>query len=275
MSYKTGPEVTEKLMEFSTSKVALPLPKMILLGLLAGVYIGLGGFLMTVVISDLAAYWGFGMARLMGGSVFSLGLILVILVGAELFTGNNLMVIGLLSGRITWGGMLKNWAVSFTTNFAGSLMLVALIFLSQLWLLNNAEIGATMVKIANAKVNLDFWTAFWRGVGCNFLVCVAIWLAVSGEDNISRILGIYFPITAFVALGFEHSIANMFLIPMGILAASQPSVTPLIGSLNLSHLNWTDFLVGNLLPVTLGNIVGGALLVGVAYWYIYARKQGS
>lgn len=275
MSYKTGPEVTEKLMEFSTSKVALPLPKMILLGLLAGVYIGLGGFLMTVVISDLAAHWGFGMARLMGGSVFSLGLILVILVGAELFTGNNLMVVGLLSGRITLGGMLKNWAISFTTNFAGSLMLVALVFLSQLWLLNNAEIGATMVKIATAKVNLDFWTAFWRGVGCNFLVCAAIWLAVSGEDNISRILGIYFPITAFVALGFEHSIANMFLIPMGILAASQPSVSPLLGSLNMAHLNWTDFLIGNLLPVTLGNMVGGALLVGVSYWYIYARKLGT
>lgn len=273
MSYKSGPEVTEKLMEFSTSKAALPLPKMILLGLLAGVYVGLGGFLMTVVTSDLAVHWGFGMARLMGGSVFSLGLILVILVGAELFTGNNLMIIGLLSKRITLSGMLKNWAVSFTTNFAGSLMLVALVFLSQLWLLNNAEIGATMVKIAVAKVNLDFWTAFWRGVGCNFLVCAAVWLAVSGEDNISRILGIYFPITAFVALGFEHSIANMFLIPMGILAAAQPSVTPLLGSLNLTHLNWTDFLVGNLLPVTLGNIVGGALLVGAVYWYIYAKKS--
>ncbi len=273
MSYKTGPEVTEKLMEFSTSKAALPLPKMALLGLLAGVYIGLGGFLMTLVTSDLAAHWGFGMARLMGGSVFSLGLILVILVGAELFTGNNLMVIGLLSKRITVSGMLKNWTASYITNFIGSLLLVALVFLSQLWLMNNAEIGATMVKIAAAKVNLDFWTAFWRGVGCNFLVCVAVWLAVSGDDNISRILGIYFPITAFVALGFEHSIANMFLVPMGILAASQPSVTPLLGSLNLAHLNWTDFLIGNLLPVTLGNIVGGALLVGAIYWYIYAKKQ--
>ncbi|MEW6410279.1 MAG: formate/nitrite transporter family protein [Nitrospirota bacterium] len=272
MGYKTGYEVMEKLIEFSITKTVLPFPKMILLGLLAGVYIALGGILMTVVVSDISFYSGFGITRLISGSVFSLGLILVILVGAELFTGNNLMVIGLLSRRIGFIAMLKNWLISYSTNFAGSLMLVSLIGLSQLWFLNDMEVGFTMVDIANSKVNLGFWTAFWRGVGCNFLVCLAVWLSVSGEDNISRILGIYFPITAFVALGFEHSVANMFLIPMGILAASQSDVAPVISHLDLSHLNVTDFLVYNLIPVTLGNTVGGAFLVGYIYWYIYGRR---
>lgn len=247
----------------------MPASKLIILGLLAGVYIAFGGILSIFVSTGTAQELGKGMARFMAGSVFSLGLIMVILGGAELFTGNNLMVIGLFSRRIRMRSLLYNWFIVYAANFVGSLLVVGLVWAAGLMLLDNGQIGVATATIAKGKVELDFTTALFRGIGANWLVCAAVWLAAGGKSNIDRILGIYFPVMAFVALSLEHSIANMFIIPMGMVAARDAKVITLLGELGLSNLTWSRFLLNNLLPVTIGNIIGGAFLVGGAYWYAY------
>ncbi len=255
--------------ETSETKVSMSLKTMIVLGLLAGVYVAFGGILALVVSNGAAPAIGSGPSRFLAGSVFSMGLILVILGGAELFTGNNLMVIGLFSRRISLRSMLYNWTVVYLSNFVGSLLIVLLVVGAGLLFLEDGKVGLLSAEVAKTKIELGFLKAFVRGIGANWLVCAAVWLAVGGKSNIDRILGIYFPIMAFVALSFEHSVANMFLIPLGLIAALEPSVINEIGSGNLTNLTVANFLVRNLLPVTLGNIVGGSVLVGGAYWYAY------
>ena len=247
----------------------MPLKNMIVLGLLAGFYVAIGGILAVVVSNGAAPAIGSGPSRFLSGSVFSLGLILVILGGAELFTGNNLMVIGLFSKRISLRSMLYNWTIVYLSNFVGSLLIVLLVVGAGLLLLEDGKVGLLSAEIAKTKIELGFLKAFVRGIGANWLVCAAVWLAVGGRSNIDRIMGIYFPIMAFVALSFEHSVANMFLIPLGLVAALEPSVISEIGRSNLTDVTVLNFLIRNLLPVTLGNIVGGAVLVGGAYWYAY------
>lgn len=268
-SYNKPQEVAEILSETSENKASMPLRPMIVLGLLAGFYVAIGGILSVVVSTGAAPAIGSGPSRFLAGSVFSLGLILVILGGAELFTGNNLMVIGLFSKRISLRSMLYNWTVVYLSNFVGSLLIVLLIVGAGLLLLEDGKVGLLSAEIAKTKIELGFVKAFVRGIGANWLVCAAVWLAIGGKSNVDRILGIYFPIMAFVALSFEHSVANMFLIPLGLVAALEPSVISEIGSDNLTNLTVANFLVGNLLPVTLGNIVGGSVLVGGAYWYAF------
>lgn len=257
------------LAETSVRKSKMSLSQMIILGLLAGVYVAFGGILSIFISTGTSQELGQGVARFMAGSVFSLGLIMVILGGAELFTGNNLMVIGLLSRRVKLRSMLYNWGIVYAANFAGSLLVVGLVWASGLMLLDNGQIGVATAAIAKAKVDLDFTTAIVRGIGANWLVCVAVWLAAGGKSNLDRILGIYFPIMAFVALSLEHSVANMFLIPMGMVAARDSKVVTLLGELGLANLTWSSYLFNNLLPVTIGNIIGGSVLVGAAYWYAY------
>jgi formate transporter len=217
-----------------------------------------------------------GLTKLIGGFVFSLGLILVIITGAELFTGNNLIVMAFVSRKITLGQLLNNWSIVFTGNFVGSLIVVFLIFLTGMWTAGNASVGVTALTIANAKVNLTFWQALSKGILCNILVCLAVYLCFSGRSVTDKILAILFPITAFVALGFEHSVANMYFIPVGLLLKNSPEVLAaaqdMLGQVpDLSNLNLYGFLVDNLLPVTIGNIIGGTIFIGLAHWFLYLR----
>ncbi|GAI67168.1 unnamed protein product, partial [marine sediment metagenome] len=205
---------------------------------------------------------GSGLARIIAGSVFSLGLILVVIGGAELFTGNCLMVLGVLSSKVSIKGLLRNWTLVYLANFAGSLFLVALIYYSGLS--KGQEISQAIMGIAASKVNMTFLEAFCRGIGCNWLVCLAIWLSMVGEKPISKIVAIFFPIMAFVALGFEHSVANMFFIPLGLVVKDSP----------IANLTWGGFLLRNLLPVSLGNIIGGGIFVAGTYYLILKKREG-
>lgn len=242
-----------------------------LLGILAGFFIGLGAMFATLVTTDIQI--GFGLTKLVGGIVFSLGLILVVVAGAELFTGNALMVGSRASGRIRLSQLFQNWSIVYFTNLIGSLLLVLVVFYSQFWALDGFKVGVNALLIANAKVNLAFWPAFARGILCNTLVCLAVWLCFSARSTVDKIFAILFPITAFVACGFEHSIANMYFIPMGIAMAGQAKVLEVAGltASQVANLNLNGF-IGNLVPVTLGNIVGGTF-VGSIYWLIYLRRD--
>lgn len=246
------------------------------LSLLAGVFIAFGAALFTLVVHD--SKLSFGLTQLIGGLSFCLGLILVVAAGAELFTGNNLLVMAYVSRKISLRKLIENWVVVFSGNFLGALSLALWIYLSRQWSANNHLVGAKALLIANAKVGLPFLAAFTRGVLCNALVCLAVWLCMAGRSATDKILSILFPITAFVALGFEHSIANMYFIPMGLLLKNESTVleavTPLTGKAgDFTNLTIQTFLVNNLLPVTLGNIVGGGILVGLVYWFVYLRTK--
>jgi len=242
-----------------------------LLGILAGFFIGLGAMFCTLVTTDIQI--GFGLMKLLGGVVFCLGLILVVLAGAELFTGNALMVASRASGKIRLSQMFQNWGIVYFTNLIGSLLLVLVVFYSQFWALDGYKVGVNALSIANAKVNLMFWPAFARGILCNILVCLAVWLCFGARSTVDKIFAILFPITAFVACGFEHSVANMYFIPAGIAMAGQAKVLEAAGltASQVANLNVAGF-VGNLVPVTLGNIVGGTF-VGSIYWLVYLRKE--
>lgn len=248
------------------------------LAVLAGAFIAFGAVLYTYVIHDspLSA----GLTKLLGGLVFCLGLILVIVAGAELFTGNNLLVMAYVSRKITLEQLLRNWGIVFIGNLVGSLAIVLLILLSGQWTAGGSAVGVKALMIANGKVNLTFWQALSRGALCNMLVCLAVWLCFSGRSVADKILAILFPITAFVALGLEHSVANMYFIPAGLLVKQSPQVlaaaqAALGGAPNLSGLTIPGFLVHNLLPVTLGNIIGGSFFVGAMYWFVYLRRTAA
>jgi formate/nitrite transporter len=260
--YSTPKEIAEQVAEISSTKAVLPMIPMVLLGMMAGAYIAFGAELATMVTHDLPAHVGLGLSKFVAGSVFSVGLMLVVLAGAELFTGNCLMLTGVLAGRCSLGGMLRNWIIVYLANFAGSLALVGIIFYSGLCKTGDCAVATSAVNLAAQKVSLTFTEAFMRGIACNWLVCLAVWLAVAGKDIVSKILGIYFPVMAFIASGFEHSIANMYIVPLGVALKGPSNPT----------LTWPSFLAHNLLPVTLGNIVGGAIFVGMAYYFIYLRE---
>jgi formate/nitrite transporter len=213
----------------------------------------------------------------LGGIAFSLGLILVVMAGAELFTGNNLMVMAWAGRRVSTMRLLRAWGIVYAGNLVGALATAALVVLSGQWRFDGNAVGANAVRIANAKVSLDFEEAFFLGVLCNALVCLAIWLTYSARSNIDKALAIVFPITAFVASGYEHSIANMYFIPLGLMLKSQDAVLAAGGldAADLSNLDVAHFLVANLLPVTAGNLVGGGILVGAIYWFIYRRNANT
>jgi formate/nitrite transporter len=253
-------EIAERVENIGVTKARLPILTQIALGVLAGGFIGLGALYFTLVTSDPTM--SFAAARLLGGLTFSLGLILVVVAGAELFTGNNFLVMAWAGKRITTTELMRNWIVVYLANFAGALGLVLLVYLSRHWQLNESAVAINAVNIAAAKTALPFWEAFFKGILCNMLVCLAVWLALAGRSVTDKILAILFPISAFVAAGFEHSVANMYLIPLGILLRD---TIPQAGAANLLWFN----LASNLLPVTLGNIVGGAVMVALVYRCVY------
>lgn len=255
-------QIAERVENIGVKKANLPLLPLAALGVLAGGFIGLGALYYTIVAADPGL--GFALQRVLGGVVFSLGLILVIVAGAELFTGNNLMVMAWVHRKISTRLLLRNLCIVYVTNAAGAIGLAMLVSLSGHDRMNNGHLGETAISIAAAKVSLTFSEAFFRGILCNILVCLAVWLAMAGRGLSGKILAIIFPISAFVAAGFEHCVANMYLVPLGMFLA---------GSEAPEGLTWTAFLVRNLLPVTLGNIIGGSVLVGLVYHLIYGRKR--
>ena len=257
-------EIAERVETIGVTKARLPWMTVAMLGLLAGGFIGLGALYFTLVTSDTSL--GFAAAQLLGGLAFSLGLILVVIAGAELFTGNNLLVMAWASRCITTAELAKNWLIVYLANFAGAVGLAFLVFLSHHWQINSSAVGTNAIKIAAAKAALPFWEAFFKGILCNILVCLAVWLALAGRSVTDKICAIIFPISAFVAAGFEHSVANMYFIPLGILLREQ---IPVAGADNLSWLG----LYSNLVPVTLGNMVGGGVMVALVYYFIYRQPE--
>lgn len=251
---------------------------MFILSIVAGAFIAFGAILYTYVIHDSSL--SLGLTKLLGGLVFCLGLILVIVAGAELFTGNNLIVMAYVSRKISLQRLLRNWTIVFCGNLAGSLAMVFLLSQSGQWTAAGASVGVEALMIANGKVNLTFLQALSRGILCNILVCLAVWLCFSGRSVTDKVLAIIFPITAFVALGFEHSVANMYFVPAGLVLKHNTQVLSaaegLLGQVpDLSRLTISGFLVRNLLPVSLGNIIGGGLLVGIIYWFVYLRRTAA
>jgi formate transporter len=255
--------VAERVETLGVTKARLPLLPMVTLGVLAGGFIGLGSLYFTIVVSDSAV--PFATARVLGGVVFSLGLVLVVVAGAELFTGNNLLVMAWVARRISTPEILRALAIIYVANFIGALGLVVLVFLSGEWRLGGEAVGRQAVTIAAAKTAIPFWQALFRGVLCNVLVCLGVWLAMAGRSVTDKILAIVFPVSAFVAAGFEHSIANMYFIPLGILLRDQVDTSKVP---QLDTLNWLG-LVHNLVPVTAGNLVGGGVMVALVYYLVY------
>ncbi len=269
-------EIARKMVRIGEAKADLSISRMLLLGILAGVFIGFGSELAIITTYDMPKYLGVGFTKFMFGSVFSVGLMLVIIAGAELFTGNNLILIKVLSHKCDLGKMFKSWFWVYIANFLGSLLLVWIMFGTGLWKTDNFAVGAKALIIAHEKLNLCWWEAFVRGIGCNWLVCLAIWIAVASKDIIGKIFGIYFPVMAFVASGFEHCVANMYFIPMGLLLKGNADVVNTAGLTGkLNNLTLQGFFVSNLIPVTLGNIIGGSLCVAIVYWLIYLRKNNK
>jgi formate/nitrite transporter len=241
------------------------------LAVLAGAFIAFGALLFTLVTFDSSGVPA-GLMRLIGGFVFCLGLILVVVAGAELFTGNNLIIMAYVDGKVSLKQLVQNWTLVFVGNFVGALGILLLIVFSGHWEIGQGALGAKAIAIANYKVNLEWMEAFTRGILCNILVCLAVWLCFAGRTVVDKILAIVFPITAFVALGFEHSVANMYFICAGLVAKQQPELAAHVSAMTLENLTVSGFLFNNLLPVTLGNIIGGSVFVGLFYWFIYIRK---
>jgi formate/nitrite transporter len=272
---KTPAAVAESVAQkIGVGKVTASGFNLLVLGILAGAYIGFGGLLSTIVSHDAAKFVGVGLSKFFGGAVFSVGLMLVIIAGAELFTGNNLIMASVLGGHTNMSKLLRNWGIVFIANFIGSIILAGIMYGSGLWKTNSLSVGLTALNIANAKVNLSFWEAIFRAIGCNWLVCLAVWMALSARDVTGKIFAIFFPIMAFVAIGFEHSVANMYFIPLGIfLKGTEVAAKALEAGVNLTNLTWGGFVWTNLIPVTIGNIIGGSGFVASLYWSVYQRKS--
>ena len=269
------PEMARRAEYIGVGKAEAPALRTFVLAVLAGAFIALGAIFATTVAAGTTAALPFGVAKLLIGLVFCLGLILVIVGGAELFTGNNLIVMAWASRKVTTTGLLRNWAIVYAGNFVGAVGTAVLLFLSRQYTFGGGAIGSTALAIANGKVSLDWLQALMLGVLCNILVCLAVWLTFSARSTIDKIAAIIFPISAFVAAGFEHSVANMYFIPIGLLIKQFDTAFTAASGLDLKMLTWGRFLAGNLLPVTLGNIIGGSVFVAAVYWSVFLRQNNS
>lgn len=271
------PEMAEKAAQIGVKKAALDTGSTFVLALLAGAFIALGALFSTTVAAGAGGALPYGVARLLVGLVFSLGLILVVVGGAELFTGNTLIVMAWASGKVSTARLLRNWGIVFAGNFVGAVATAALLFGSGQYTFGGGAVGAAALATASGKLGYGFVQALLLGVLCNVLVCLAVWLSFSARTTTDKILAIVPPITAFVAAGFEHSIANMYFLPVALFirAGAPPSFWEAIGKTAADYptLTWDAFLLDNLLPVTLGNIIGGAVMVGAVYWFVYLRPS--
>jgi formate/nitrite transporter len=258
--------------EIGAAKVAMDRGRLLALAVLAGAFIAFGGIFSTVALTGAAgAPWG--AIRVLAGIVFSVGLILVVVGGAELFTGNNLIVMAWAGGRVSTSALLRNWILVYIGNFAGGIGIALLASGARLHEAGGGALGASAFGIAVAKLQLGFVQAVLLGVLCNVLVCLAVWLAYSARSTADRVLAIVPPIAAFVAAGFEHSVANMYFVPFALLVTLFDPGFATVRGLDVHALTWGGFVSRNLLPVTLGNVIGGALLVGGVYWFVYLRPR--
>ena len=261
------PDMALKAENTGVSKAGLPGSKTFALAILAGAFIAMGAIFATSVTAGADGMLPFGPTKLLGGLVFCLGLILVVVAGAELFTGNNLIVMAWAGGKVSLAKMLRNWIIVYAGNFVGALVTAYMMFLSGQYLFGSGAVGENALDIALTKVSLGFLQAVVLGICCNALVCLAVWLCMSARTTTDKILAIIFPITAFVAAGFEHSIANMYFIPVALFIknGSTAAFWEQAGTAPAEYaaLTWNNFLFSNLVPVTLGNIIGGALMVGL------------
>jgi formate transporter len=269
------PEMAARAEETGVAKASMDGPRLFTLAVLAGAFIALGGVFATTALAGAgAAPWG--PVRVLAGVVFSLGLILVVVGGAELFTGNNLIVMAWAGGQVSTAALLRNWAVVFAGNLVGAATTALAVCLAETHRGGEGAFGLAAFAIAHAKLQPSFHQAVVLGMLCNALVCLAVWLTYSARTTADRILAVVPPISAFVAAGFEHSIANMYFVPYAIfVAAFDPDfvVTRGLGP-QAQALTWVAFLARNLLPVTIGNVVGGSVLVGTVYWFVYLRRRG-
>jgi len=252
------------------AKANAPALTTFVLAVVAGAFIALGAVLSTTVATGSSL--GYGPTRWLAGVAFSLGLVLVVVAGAELFTGNNLIVMSVVAGHVPLGRLLRNWAIVYVGNALGALSVVVIATVAEWWRLGDTAVGVTALSTAAAKTDLSFTAVLARGVLANALVCLAVWLATGGRSVLDKVAAIVFPISAFVAAGFEHSIANMFLIPMGLVLRHNDE---LVATANLPAHQLASLGLGglmtNLASSTLGNVIGGSVLVGVVYWFVYLR----
>ncbi len=260
-------DIEAKAEALGVSKTKMSFKQSFMLSIMAGAFISMGAMFFLLIVSDTAL--PFAAQRLIGGCLFSLGLLLVVVCGAELFTGNTMIVMSAASKKISWSAVLKNWVVVFLGNLVGSLIMVGLVFLSNYQGMNGGAVGTTIVSVAAGKMSPDWLTLFAKGIMCNFLVCLAVWIAYGSKTVADKMLGILLPIAAFVACGFEHCVANMFFLPFGILLASA-GIAP--AGIDPSTVSWAGAL-WNWSASVPGNIIGGALFVGMAYWIAYHKKE--
>lgn len=277
-NYLTPAEICEATVKAGIKKVNLPVINMFILGILAGVYIAFASEGSNMAAFNLFAKpETYGLGKALAGAIFGTGLMLVLVAGAELFTGNTMIIAGVLDKKVTVSAMLKNWVVVYLGNFVGSIFIAYMMVQSGLFSSGANVLGGITIKIAAYKVGLTFTQAFYLGIMCNWLVCLAVWMAAGARDVIGKLMAVFFPIWLFITSGFEHSVANMYYIPAGIMAKNTQAWAEAATSLGvtpekLAHLNWGTFAVNNLLPVTLGNIVGGGIFVGALYWYTYIKN---
>lgn len=265
-------QMTDTAIEAATGKATSRPLKSFLLALTAGTFIGVG-FIFYLVSQAGADKMPAGMAKVVGGLVFTTGLAMVVLTGAELFTSSTLTLTARATGRITWGQLLRNWLVVYVGNFLGSLALVVLYFLGASWQSGKGAVGVVALTAADAKTSHTFVQTLCLGILCNLMVCMAVWITYAGRTVVDKVVGLTLPIAMFVASGFEHSVANMFLLPFAMAVKTwapasfwaQSGVT----AAQYGHLGWGSIFTANLLPVTLGNIIGGGLMVGLFYVLVH------
>ena len=272
------PEIARRAEDVGVAKASMPVGQLLGLAVLAGAFIALGAVFSTIAITNADELLPFGLARVAAGLAFCLGLVLVVVGGAELFTGNNLVVMAWASGRIRTRQLVTSWAWVYVGNFLGALGTAVLVVYAGHHRLGDGDVGLQQWAIARAKVGLDFDEAMALGILCNALVCLAIWLTLSTRSTAGRILAIVFPVTAFVASGFEHCVANMYFVPVALLTRVLDPGFVEANVPEAADVTWGGFFAHNLLPVTVGNLVGGVLLVAGVYWLVYLgprRRAGG
>ncbi len=274
-NYLTPQEITEYTLETGVKKASMPIQRTMLLSFLAGVFIALASVGSNIIAHN---FQEIGVAKYLAGLIFPTGLILVAIAGAELYTGNNLISVAALAKRVSWSRYFKNLMLVWLGNLVGSLFIAVLINLSGQLDYTSGLLGAYTVKVAYIKSNLTFIQAFTSGILCNLLVCLAVWMSYGAKDISGKILAIFFPIWLFIASGYEHSVANMYYLSAGYIALHNPDYVKVaadvfsLDAFKLSTINLTNIFAGNLLPVTLGNLAGGALFVGAWYWWAYKKQ---
>jgi formate transporter len=273
------PEMAARAEAIGIRKAHMDFLTMFELAVLAGAFIAAGGFFSTTATAGVGTMLPYGVTRLIGGLSFCLGLVLVVVAGAELFTGNNLIVMAWANRKVSTRLLLRNWGIVWSGNLFGAVATAVLLFLSGQYAFGGGAVGLNALSIANTKTGYGFVQAVVLGILCNALVCIAVWLCYSARTTTDKILSILFPITAFVAAGFEHSVANMYFIPVGMFIKTwaPESFWVQIGktAADFPHLTWPNFVVANLIPVTIGNIIGGTVMVGLVYWFAYLRPKGT